>query len=215
MKYGAPRRALEQLISPVVNRLIRSNINPNILTTLGTGISVAAGVAYGVGQIRMGGALLLASGIFDMLDGRVARGGGRTTAFGAFYDSTLDRVADTALFLGIALFFMQGGLEPGLVLGGVAIAVIAMAASLTVSYARARAEGLGLDCKVGFAQRAERLLGLGVPSLFVGAGPRGLVLLTIVSILAALAVITVVQRIVHVYKITDGAATPESKVTGS
>ena len=195
----------------MVNWLIRSNISPNILTTFGTFISVGAGVAYGFGEIHLGGGLLLSSGIFDMLDGRVARGGGKTTPFGAFYDSTLDRVADTALFLGIALYFMQGGLEPGLIMTGVSVAVIAMAASLTVSYARARAEGLGLECKVGFAQRAERLIGLGIPSLFFGAGPRGLLLFSIVSILAALAVVTVVQRILHVYKITNGPATPDSK----
>ena len=85
--------------------------------------------------------------------------------------------------------------------------------SLLVSYARARAEGLGIECRVGLVQRAERLLGIGVPSVLVGAGPNGLVLQVIVVVLAILSTITVVQRFVHVYRITEGSppSTPDGR----
>jgi CDP-diacylglycerol--glycerol-3-phosphate 3-phosphatidyltransferase len=127
------------------------------------------------------------------------------TPFGAFYDSTLDRVGDAALFGGIALFFARGGVPSPLMVWALSAALIALSATLIVSYARARAEGLSLDCKVGIAQRAERILGLGIPSLFIGAGPDGLVLLGIVALLAALSVITVGQRIAYVRRITRPA----------
>jgi CDP-diacylglycerol--glycerol-3-phosphate 3-phosphatidyltransferase len=137
-----------------------------------------------------------------MLDGRVARAGARVTSFGAFYDSTLDRVGDAALFGGITLFFVRGGVRPDLVTWALTAALVALSATLIVSYARARAEGLSLDCRVGIAQRAERILGLGIPSMFIGAGPDGLVLFGIVALLGVLSVITVGQRIAHVRKIT-------------
>ena len=198
------RNAFERLLDPFVNALIRSNVSPNVITTIGTAVVLGSGVAFGVGQIRLAGALLLLSGIGDMLDGRVARGGNRVTPFGAFYDSTLDRVGDAALFGGIALYFVRGGVRADLETPALAAALVALASIQIVSYARARAEGLSLDCKVGIAQRAERILGLGVPSLFVGAGPDGLVLFAIVVILGVLAAITVVQRIVHVHRVTRG-----------
>jgi len=142
----------------------------------------------------------------EHVDGRVARGGNRVTPFGAFYDSTLDRMGDAALFGGIALYFVRGGVPANLQFVAVAAALVTLAAVLIVSYARARAEGLSLDCKVGIAQRAERILGLGIPSLFIGAGPDGLVLFGIVAILGLMAVITVVQRILHVYHVTRSQA---------
>ena len=199
------RNVFERLLEPPVNALIRSNVSPNVITTIGTMVVLGSGLAFGVGQVRLAGALLLLSGIGDMLDGRVARGSNRVTPFGAFYDSTLDRVGDAALFGGIGMYFVRGGIRPDLVVPGLASALVALAAIQIVSYARARAEGLSLDCKVGIAQRAERILGLGVPSLFVGAGPDGLVLFAIVVILGILASITVVQRIVHVYRVTQAA----------
>lgn len=196
------RNAFERLLDPFVNALIRSNVSPNVITTIGTAVVLASGVAFGVGQVRLAGVLLLLSGVGDMLDGRVARRGNRVTPFGAFYDSTLDRVGDAALFGGIAMYFVRGGVRADLVIPALGAALVALASIQIVSYARARAEGLSLDCKVGIAQRAERILGLGVPSLFVGAGPDGLVLLAIVVILGVLAAITVVQRIVHVHRVT-------------
>ena len=202
------RRALEATLAPLIEALIRAKVSPNVITTIGTGIIVGAGYAFAVGAARLGGALFLLSGIFDMLDGRVARGGTGMTPFGAFYDSTLDRVGDAAIFGGILLFFMHGGLPDRWVTVGVVTALVALSAALTVSYARARAEGLGLDCQVGITQRAERILGLGIPTMFFGAGPNGYLLFGVVTVLALTSVITVGQRIVHVYRITRGKKRP-------
>lgn len=196
------RRGFESLLDPIVDRLIRGKASPNLLTTLGTLVAIGSGVAFGFGTVRLGGALLLLSGVFDMLDGKVARGGGRMSPFGAFYDSTLDRIAETGLFLGIAIYFLRGGLQENVVTIGVSVAILALSFGLIVSYTRARAEGLGLECKVGVFQRAERILGLGAPTMFFAAGPDGLLLLGIVGVLALLSVITVVQRISHVRKAT-------------
>jgi CDP-diacylglycerol--glycerol-3-phosphate 3-phosphatidyltransferase len=137
----------------------------------------------------------------------VARGSGGATKFGAFYDSTLDRIGDGATFIGIAAYLLY---TPGVAYRELAIVLcmVATLATLVVSYARARAEGLGLDCKVGFAQRAERIIGLGLASLVVGAGPRALVLEAIVAILAVAGIVTVVQRFRYVYRITGGADAP-------
>ena len=196
------KRGFEATLTPLVTRLIAWRVTPNAITTAGTLVLVSGGFAFGYGSAHLGGALLLASGIFDMLDGRVARATGGVTAFGAFYDSTLDRIAESALFMGIAFYFMNGGLPADWRTIGVATALVALAAGLVVSYTRARAEGLGLECKVGLAQRAERILGIGVPSVFVGAGPDGFVLLSIVALVAVVAVITVAQRIAHVRRLT-------------
>ena len=207
---GPVRRGFETSLGPLVERLVAWQVSPNALTTIGTTVLLAGAVAFGAGSVRLGAALLLLSGVFDMLDGRVARATGGTTRFGAFYDSTLDRIGESALFLGIAVFFLRGGLGTEWRTPGVVIAVVALAGSLLVSYARARAEGLDLECKVGIAQRAERILGLGAPTLFFGAGPDGLLLLVLVSLLALVAAITVVQRILHVYRITRSAPSPRT-----
>jgi CDP-diacylglycerol---glycerol-3-phosphate 3-phosphatidyltransferase len=189
---------------PLVRLLIRGGVSPNLLTTVGALVVVASAVAFGAGWIRWGGALLLLSGGVDTLDGQVARITGRTTKFGAFYDSTLDRVGDGATFFGIAIWMLTA---PGVnrpVLWAVVCLVAALSA-LVVSYQRARAEGLGLDCKVGIAQRAERLIGIGLPALVFGAGPGGMVLQVVVSVMAVLSLITVVQRFKYVYEVTAGS----------
>ncbi|MEO8199622.1 MAG: CDP-alcohol phosphatidyltransferase family protein [Gemmatimonadota bacterium] len=208
MKLLAPlERGFYAVIRPVVDWLLRTGVRPNTITTIGTTVVLFSAVAYGSGWIRLGGALLLFSGVVDTLDGQVARRSDRVTRFGAFYDSTLDRVGDGATFIGIGTFFL---LAPDVAwrVPAVVVAMIAILASLLVSYARARAEGLGLDCKVGIAQRAERIVGLGLASVLVGAGPRALVLEGITALLALASVITVVQRFVYVYQVTNGAQAP-------
>ena len=190
--------------TPAVQYLIRRGASPNLLTTLGAIVVVASAVAFGSGWIRLGGGLLLFSGVVDTLDGQVARLGGKTTKFGAFYDSTLDRVGDGATFFGIAIWMLT---TPGVhqpILWTI-VCMIAVLSAYTVSYQRARAEGLGVECKVGIAQRAERLIGVGLPALVVGAGPGGVVLKVVVAILAVLSTITVFQRFVHVYRVADRA----------
>jgi CDP-diacylglycerol--glycerol-3-phosphate 3-phosphatidyltransferase len=192
-----------RLTGPAVRALIRGGVTPNVITTVGALVVVGSAVAFGMSAIRLGGALLLASGILDILDGQVARHGGLSTTFGAFYDSSLDRVGEAALFAGIALHFLRGGLPPSDVVRGVMLAIAALAASLMVSYTRARAEGLGLDCKVGIAARAERIVVLGAPTLLFGPGRDGRLLLWIVAVLAVATTITVIQRIVHVARLVD------------
>lgn len=198
------RKLVDNLLAPIASTLVAAGVSPNALTTIGLVTLVGSAASFGAGYVRVGGLLLLLSGVFDMLDGKVARGGARMTRFGAFYDSTLDRVGEAALFVGIVVFFLTGGVAGYLIVWAVATSVVAMAAWLTVSYARARAEGLMLDCKVGVAPRAERILGLGVPSLLFGAGPDGLLLFGMVTLLGLLAAATVVQRIVFVYRVTRG-----------
>jgi phosphatidylinositol phosphate synthase len=204
-------RVFYAVTRPIVNGLITHGIRPNAITTVGTLLVVASAGAFGMGSVRLGGLLYLVSGIVDTLDGAVARATQETTRFGAFYDSTLDRVGDGATFMGIAVFYLLA--PPDTVAwrqSAIIISMVAIIASLLVSYARARAEGLGLDCRVGLVQRAERIVGLGVPTLLFGAGPQGLLLFWIVSILALASVITVVQRFVYVYQVTEGAAAPEA-----
>ncbi len=199
------RRGFEATLEPFVRSMITRRISPNAITTVGTLLLIVGAVAYGQGAIRWGGLLLLLSGAFDVLDGKVARNGGLMTRFGAFYDSTLDRVGEAALFTGIGLYFLRGGVPPERVAWAVLISMTALGSGLIVSYARARAEGLGIDCRVGIAQRAERILVLGIPTMFLGAGPDGWLLLVIVALLAFTALVTVVQRIVHIYRVTRGA----------
>lgn len=187
-----------RLTKPVVGRLVRAHVRPNTITTIGAGIVIGSAVAFGLSEIRLGGLLLLVSGLFDILDGQVARVGGSGSTFGAFYDSTLDRVGEAALFGGIALHFMRNGLPPAQATLGVMLAITALAASLLVSYTRARAEGLGLECKVGIAARAERFLLLGAPTLVLGNAWGGRLLFWIVAVLALVTAITVIQRIIYV-----------------
>lgn len=200
---GALEKPYYATVNPLVERLIRAGVRPNIITTIGTGLVLVSAIAYAAGHVRTGGVLLLLSGVLDTLDGQVARGGAMATRFGAFYDSTLDRVGDGATFIGIGAFLLTAP-DVAFRVSAAVVCMLAILSSLLVSYARARAEGLGLECKVGIAQRAERILGLGVASLVVGAGPRAMVLEAIVALLTLASVITVVQRFVYVYRHAEG-----------
>ncbi len=200
------------LLGPLARALIRAGVHPNTITTVGTLVVVASGVAFGSGAIRLGGLLLLISGVFDLLDGQVARQSGKMTAFGAFYDSTLDRVGEAAVFAGLIFYFLTGPLPADMKPRAIAAGLVALVASLLVSYTRARAEALGVENKVGIAPRAERILLLGVPALVLGAGPGrgrpGFVLFWIVAVLALVSAITVIQRVVHVARVARGAPPP-------
>ena len=196
---GALEKPFYATVNPMVQRLIRSGVRPNTITTVGTGLVLVSALAYATGHIRWGGALLLLSGVADTLDGQVARSSAMVTRFGAFYDSTLDRVGDGATFIGIGAFLLTAP-DVAYRIPATIVCMVAILGSLLVSYARARAEGLGLDCKVGIAQRAERVLLVGFASLLAGAGPHALLLETIVTLLALASIITVVQRFVYVYR---------------
>ncbi len=207
---GALEKPFYAAVNPLVERLIRAGVRPNTITTVGTGLVLVSALAYGLGHIRLGRALLLLSGEADSLDGQVARGGAMVTRFGAFYDSTLDRVGDGATFIGIGAFLLTAP-DVAYRTPAVIACMVAILSSLLVSYARARAEGLGLDCKVGIAQRAERILGLGVASLVAGAGPSALLLEGLVALLAVASIITVIQRFAYVYHAANGVDEPRPR----
>jgi len=189
-------------VRPLARALIRGGVTPNALTTMGLLVVLAAAAAFAHRDVRLGGLLLLFSGLFDILDGEVARQGNMGTVFGALYDSTLDRLGEAALFAGLALFFLNGGVPPARETLAVAMAIVALVSSLLVSYTRARAEGLGIDCRVGIAARTERLLAIGLPTLLFGAGPEGALVFWIVVVLAVVTAVTVVQRMVHVAQVS-------------
>lgn len=202
---AAVQQGYKATTKPLTNWLIRARVTPNAITTVAALVVVVSAIAFGIGWVRLGGGLLLLSGVMDTLDGDVARAAGQATKFGAFYDSTLDRLGDGVTFIGIATFLLTTTDIRYPVVGAV-LCMVAVLASLLVSYARARAEGLGLECRVGVVQRAERILLIGIPSLVVGAGPGALVLQTIVALLALGSIITVVQRFLYVRRITQTGA---------
>lgn len=185
-----------RLIEPVAALLIRHRVSPNVLTTVGTLFTVAGGLAFATGHIRTAGWIVGLTAIFDVLDGTVARRTGQATVFGAFYDSTLDRVADGALLGGIAWYFATDPVYHSLPMLGVTL--FGIVGTFLVSYARARAEGLGLDAKVGVMQRAERVVLISAPQAFFGLALNGWVFAAVVILLAVTAWITVVQRVLFV-----------------
>lgn len=192
------------LTRPIAAGFVRIGLRPNHLTTLGLILIIVAAVFYGLGHIRLGGFFLLLSGWTDMIDGQMARGGGMETKFGAFYDSTLDRIGDGITYVGIASFYLLSPADLAWRQGVVILCMVAVIASLTVSYTRARAEGLGLDGKVGIAQRTERVLGIGLWTMFVGLTHRGIELSVLILILTLLSLITIGQRMAHVHQQTKG-----------
>src|SRR5690606_30482150 len=163
-----------RLIDPVAEYLVRRRVNPNSITTVGTLCSMAGGVIYAMGHISIAGWVLGLTALFDVLDGTVARRTGRSTVFGAFYDSTLDRVADGAVLGGIAIFYGTSTEYGSATM--LAVSIAGIIGTFLVSYARARAEALGIDAKVGMMQRRERVTLLSAPQAFFGLASGGLVL---------------------------------------
>src|SRR5947207_3826944 len=142
------------LLGPLARLLITSGVHPNTITTVGTLVVVCSGVAFGTGAVRLGGSLLLISGILDLLDGQVARQGGKITAFGAFYDSTLDRIGEAAVFAGLIFYFSNGPLPADMKPAALAAGLVALVASLLGSCTRARAVARGGPNNVGISPRA-------------------------------------------------------------
>lgn len=192
-----------RVIEPVAVLLVKLRINPNTLTTIGTIFTAAGGVAFALGHIRTGGIIIGLTAIFDVLDGTVARRTGQSTVFGAFYDSTLDRVADGALLGGLAYFYATNPVYHSSPM--LAVSLIGIIGTFLVSYTRARAEGLGIDAKVGVMQRPERVVLLSVPQALFGVVLNGWVLAGVVSLLALTAWITAIQRILFVRRTTQNA----------
>ena len=182
--------AFRQLLRPLVRLLSDLRVRPDTLTILGWTLSVSSAVLFGLGYARVAGLVMLLGGLFDALDGAVARESNRMSAFGAFLDSTLDRLSEAAIFVGIVFFYASVARPYEALLAGAA-----MAFSLLTSYARARAEGLNIECQVGLLERAGRVV---ILSAFSMAG-----MLTFgLYLVAAGALITTAQRILHVRRAT-------------
>ena len=175
-------------LNPIVELMTRLSIHPNTFTTFGFLVGCPAAYFVAVGSLRLGACLILLSGLCDSIDGKLARSSGQVTKFGALYDSSMDRYSEVIFFIGMAFYFVKNGWY----LTSIAIAV-GLGGSLMVSYVRARAEGLGFDCRVGLLQRAERLLLLGIGGFTHLYG-----LIAAIWIIAVMSNITAIQRIVYV-----------------
>ena len=194
------RPAIARLLTPVGQALGRTPVTPNALTITGTiGVSAGALALFPTGHLLAGTIVCTVFVFADMLDGALARVKGTSGAWGAFLDSTLDRVADASIFGGIAAWLVLGG--HATLLAGVA--VFCLAAGMLVSYAKARAEGLGVRCDVGIAERSERLVIALVAIGLTGLGVR-YVLPVGLWVLAVASVITLAQRVHAVRKATAG-----------
>ncbi|HEX6589444.1 MAG TPA: CDP-alcohol phosphatidyltransferase family protein [Longimicrobiales bacterium] len=199
------REPVYRIIRPLTNGLVSGRVHPNALTTIGFLVTMSSAYFFHAHHVRTAGFLILLGGVFDILDGRVARLSGLGSKFGAFYDSTLDRISEIAVFLGLLSLYNDYRLDTGDV-GMIYLIMLAMAGSLMISYTRARAESLGLDAEVGLMARAERVVLIGGSALFFGLNWNGLVLKVVIFILAVMTNITAIQRIVYVYR--QGAGVP-------
>lgn len=181
------RKVTKGIITPIAAFLARFGISANALTVLGCLLHIALGAVIATGRLRLAGCGLIVAASIDGLDGALARQIGRPTKFGAFLDSALDRLSEAAVLAGLAWWYMG---QPGRV--EELLAYVALVGSTMVSYTRARAEGLGVDCEVGLFTRVERCLIL-IAALILGVTSQALWLLAIGTLF------TTLQRILYVY----------------
>lgn len=196
-----------KIINPIIHGMIKIGITPNMVTTIGFLGNVLATAMFilaseqatpeaGYTMIGWGGAILIFSGLFDMMDGRLARLGNMSTAFGAFWDSTLDRYSELFSLFGLTLYLLNTvGTWAGV------ISFLALVGSIMVSYVRARAEGLDIECKVGLMQRPERVVVTSVVAILTGIFNSNGWLIGGMILIAVLANITAFWRVAHCYKL--------------
>jgi CDP-diacylglycerol--glycerol-3-phosphate 3-phosphatidyltransferase len=194
------------ILAPVVRLAMALHLTPNTITVIGLVITLVASLLVANGQLLIGAAILTAGSLLDAVDGALARAQGGGTAFGGFLDSTLDRAGEAILFIGVGAWLLGNLPDPTLPMIAV---MIALAGSFLVSYSHARAQGIGLAANVGLAPRTERLVlviagialaGLGFTTGLIGA----------IVVVAALTVATVIQRIWHVWRLSQ-ATGPDTK----
>jgi len=191
---GFHNAAAYRFTQPMVRFLARTFITPNAVTWFSFLLTVGAAVLIAIGYFFAAGFVVLVAGFFDIVDGALARYTNRTTRFGAALDSTLDRLSDAALLIGILYFYAIAQSSVEILLVG-----IALVGSFLVSYVRARAEGLGLDCRMGLFTRAGRVIVLALGLLL---SQFDYALFVALAIIAGLSFITVGQRLFHVWKQT-------------
>lgn len=208
MKYrDFLQKIIYVIITPVIKGMIRIGFTPNLVTTTGFVLNIAATIMllYAAGEmtestsiVGWSGAVILFAGLFDMMDGRLARIGNMSSMFGALWDSTLDRYSELFTLFGIAMYLILNSW----VTGGV-LTFLAMVGSVMVSYVRARAEGLGIECKVGLMQRPERVVLTSLGAILCGIFDNLWFLVVPIVIIAILANITAFWRICHCYKVLN------------
>jgi CDP-diacylglycerol--glycerol-3-phosphate 3-phosphatidyltransferase len=172
----------------IIRICVALRIHPNILTFVGVLVNVLAAVQLGLGNFRLAGAIMIVANIFDFIDGKVAVELGEVSAFGAFWDSVIDRFSDISLFIGLIYLYSTLGRT-----GYVMIAALAMMFAIMTSYTRARAESLIPKCKVGFMERPERIV-----LFMIGAFTNRMA--AVLLVIGVLSVVTVVDRIYHTWR---------------
>lgn len=205
---GAVGRVCGAILDGIVRALVWTRISPNLLTFMGLWINIGAAVLFGYARtgnqqqmFLYAGLVIIGAGLFDMVDGRVARASGQVTPFGAFFDSVIDRYSDVALFFGLLVHYARAERFFYVVL----VAVV-MISSVMVSYTRARAESLIGSCKVGFMERPERIVLVIIGALFNLMAP-------VLWVIAVLSSITVVHRILYTYQVTKRGETERAGAT--
>ncbi len=179
-----------KILSPLISLFTKWGLSPNFFTIAGLIITALAAIAFIAGFIRIGGVLILLGGLCDTFDGSIARSTDRSTCFGAFFDSVVDRYSEFVLFLGIgAHFILNDDYLTAMVI------FLALCGSIMVSYCRARAESLGFEAAIGIMQRPERIVLIGFAAMIHIAALK-----FVLWLIAILANFTAVQRIRHVYK---------------
>src|SRR5215831_14539867 len=195
-------RAIGIACGAVIDRIVRwlalSRIHPNVLTFLGLVINIVAAWLFAAGNFRAAGLVVIGAGLFDMVDGRVARETNRVTRFGGFFDSVLDRYSDLALFMGLLVYYASIGR-----FGYIVLTAIVMTGSVMVSYTRARAECTIPKCKVGFLERPERVVLIILGALFDRMAP-------VLWVIAVLSNLTVVHRMIYTWQETKSREIPVS-----
>lgn len=207
------QRVIYVIINPIIQAMVKVGITPNMVTTIGFVGNLAATLLFVIAALMVrsgdtaqtmemvgwGGATILFAGLFDMMDGRLARVSGKSSVFGALWDSTLDRYSELCTLFGICYYLLQ---VEGWEWAGI-VTFVAMVGSVMVSYVRARAEGLDIECKVGLMQRPERVVVTAVGAIFCGVCANIWVLVVPMIIIAVLANITAFWRVAHCYKELD------------
>lgn len=183
----------DTVIEPIAKLLINLRVHPHVITFSGLLLSILAFNFFRQGAFFFGGVMVVLAGTCDRLDGRLARDTNRNSKFGALIDSTIDRYSEVIVFLGLAIFFHD---KYSYI---IYLIILAITGSFMVSYTRARAEGLGMECKVGLMQRPERITYLAIGTL-LGSIPKIGMVIVIITLwfIAILANVTVIQRVVHI-----------------
>jgi CDP-diacylglycerol--glycerol-3-phosphate 3-phosphatidyltransferase len=179
------------VIDRIVHALTLSRIHPNVLTFMGLVINIVAAVLFARGKFLAAGLVVIGAGLFDMVDGRVARESNRVTRFGGFFDSVLDRYSDLCLLIGLLVYYASIDRYFYVVL-----TAVVMMGSVMVSYTRARAENTIPKCKVGFLERPERVVLILIGALFNRMGP-------VLWVIAVLSTVTVIHRMIYTWQETN------------